>query len=63
MIVAILTVTAMATFEIYAALVAAHAFGLDPWVILGCTLTGWDSRRFYSCIFWENGSKNLSVKK
>ena len=40
MIMKILTVTAMATFEIYAALGAAHAFGLHTWIILGCTLTG-----------------------
>ncbi|MGC4104607.1 hypothetical protein [Ferruginibacter sp.] len=36
----IITVTAMATFETYAALATAHAFGMGTWVILGCTLTG-----------------------
>ncbi len=30
----------MSTFEIYAALATAHAFGLNVWIILGCTLTG-----------------------
>ena len=40
MILEILTVTAMSSFEIYAALGAAHAFGLNVWIILGCTLTG-----------------------
>ncbi len=40
MILKILTVTAMSAFEIYAALGTAHAFGLDTWVILICTLTG-----------------------
>jgi len=30
----------MASFEIYAALVAAHGFGLSTPVILACTLTG-----------------------
>jgi membrane protein DedA with SNARE-associated domain len=40
MIAEILTVTAMSTFETYAALAAAHAFGLNVWVILSCTLTG-----------------------
>ena len=40
MVFEIFTVTAIASFEIYAALTAAHAFGLDTWVILMCTLTG-----------------------
>ncbi len=30
----------MASFEIYAALGTAHAFGMDTWLILACTLTG-----------------------
>lgn len=40
MIIKIITVTAMAAFEIYAALGAAHAFGFDTWLILTCTLVG-----------------------
>jgi hypothetical protein len=40
MIFKILMVTAMATFETYAALGAAYAFGLNTWVILFCILTG-----------------------
>ncbi|MBL0146470.1 MAG: hypothetical protein IPP48_12735 [Chitinophagaceae bacterium] len=40
MIIKIITVIAMATFEIYAALGTAHAFGMDTWVILFCLLTG-----------------------
>lgn len=40
MIFKILTVTAISSFEIYAAIGTAHAFGLSAWVILGCTLTG-----------------------
>lgn len=40
MILKILTVTAMATFEIYAAIGAGYAFGMDRWVILFCVLTG-----------------------
>jgi len=40
MILKILTVTAMATFETYAALGTAHAFGMSTWLILICTLTG-----------------------
>ena len=39
MIFKILTVTAISSFEIYAAIGTAHAFGLSAWVILGCTLT------------------------
>lgn len=30
----------MASFEIYAALGTAHAFGMGTWLILACTLTG-----------------------
>ncbi len=40
MLLKIITVTAMATFEIYAALGTAHALGMDTWVILFCLLTG-----------------------
>ena len=40
MILKILTVIAMSSFELYAAMVTAHAFGLNTWVILFSTLTG-----------------------
>jgi membrane protein YqaA with SNARE-associated domain len=40
MILKIITVAAMASFEIYAALGTAHAFGMDTWTILFCTLAG-----------------------
>lgn len=40
MIFKILTVIAISSFEIYAAIGTAHAFGLTAWVILCCTLTG-----------------------
>ncbi len=40
MIFKILTVTAMASFELYAAIGTAHAFGMGTWTILFCTLTG-----------------------
>jgi hypothetical protein len=36
----LLTVTAMASFEIYAAIATAHAFGFGTWTILACTLVG-----------------------
>ena len=36
----ILTVTGLASFEIYAAIPAGFAFGLSPWVILFASLTG-----------------------
>ena len=40
MIFKIFTVTAIASFEIYAALGTAHAFGFETWLILVCTLVG-----------------------
>jgi membrane protein YqaA with SNARE-associated domain len=36
----ILTVAALATFEIYAAIPAGFAFGLSPWVIFAASLVG-----------------------
>ena len=36
----ILTVTALATFEIYAAIPAGFAFGLSPWTIFFASVTG-----------------------
>ncbi|MGG9964469.1 hypothetical protein [Ferruginibacter sp. SUN106] len=62
MIVEILTVTAMATFEVYAALVAAHAFGMDPWIILGCTLTGGIAGVFIAAFLGERIEKFISKK-
>ncbi len=40
MILKILTVAGLATFEIYAAIPAGFAFGLSPWVIFFASLTG-----------------------
>jgi membrane protein YqaA with SNARE-associated domain len=40
MILKILTVAALATFEIYAAIPAGFAFGLSPWIIFFSSLTG-----------------------
>jgi membrane protein YqaA with SNARE-associated domain len=36
----ILTVAALASFEIYAAIPAGFAFGLSPWIILLASITG-----------------------
>lgn len=40
MILKILTVAGLATFEIYAAIPAGFAFGLSPWTIFFASLTG-----------------------
>ncbi len=40
MILKILTVAGLATFEIYAAIPAGFAFGLNPWVIFLASVTG-----------------------
>ena len=40
MIYKILTVAGLATFEIYAAIPAGFAFGLNPWVIFFASVTG-----------------------
>lgn len=40
MILKILTVAALASFEIYAAIPAGFAFGLSPWVILTASIAG-----------------------
>jgi membrane protein YqaA with SNARE-associated domain len=40
MLLKILTVTGLATFEIYAAIPAGYAMGLSPWIILLASVTG-----------------------
>lgn len=40
MILKILTVAGLATFEIYAAIPAGFAFGLSPWIIFFASVTG-----------------------
>ncbi len=40
MLLKILTVAGLATFEIYAAIPAGYAMGLSPWVILLASITG-----------------------
>ncbi len=62
MILKLLTVTAMAAFEIYAALGAAHAFGLDTWVILACTLTGGIAGVFIAAFLGQRIEKFIQQK-
>ena len=62
MILKILTVTAMAAFEIYAAIGTAHAFGLDTWVILLCTLTGGIAGVFIAAFLGERIEKFINKK-
>jgi len=40
MLLKILTVFGLATFEIYAAIPAGFAFGLSPWIIFFASITG-----------------------
>jgi hypothetical protein len=40
MVLKILTVAGLATFEIYAAIPAGFAFGLSPWAIFFASVTG-----------------------
>jgi membrane protein YqaA with SNARE-associated domain len=62
MIAEILTVTAMSTFETYAALAAAHAFGLNVWIILGCTLTGGVAGVFIAAFLGDRMEKFINKK-
>jgi membrane protein YqaA with SNARE-associated domain len=62
----ILTVAALATFEIYAAIPAGFAFGLSPWVILLASITGGLIGAFVAAFLGERirafFSKNKPVK-
>jgi hypothetical protein len=62
MLIEIITVTAMSTFETYAALGAAHAFGLSTWVILFCTLTGGLAGVFIAAFLGDRIEKFVSNK-
>jgi hypothetical protein len=62
MIIEIITVTAMATFEVYAALAAAHAFGLSTPVILACTLTGGIAGVFIAAFLGERIERFINKK-
>ncbi len=62
MIFKILTVTTMSAFEIYAALGAAHAFGLGTGVILACTLVGGIAGVFIAAFLGERIEKFIQEK-
>lgn len=53
MIYKILTVAGLATFEIYAAIPAGFAFGLNPWVIFSASLIGGIFGAFVAAFFGE----------
>lgn len=58
----LLTVTAMASFEIYAAIGTAHVLELDTWAILGCTLTGGIAGVFIAAFLGERIEKFITHK-
>ena len=60
MIFKIITVTAIASFEIYAALATAHAFGFETWLILVCTLVGGIAGVFISAFLGEKIEKLIA---
>ena len=65
MIFKILTVAAMASFELYAAMVTAHAFGLGTWTILFSTLAGGIAGVFIAAFLGVRIEKfiNLRIRK
>jgi membrane protein YqaA with SNARE-associated domain len=56
----ILTVAALATFEIYAAIPAGFAFGLSPWVIFFASLAGGIAGVFAATFLGERIEKLIS---
>ncbi|MCW3090582.1 MAG: hypothetical protein JWP81_1651 [Ferruginibacter sp.] len=48
MVIKILTVAALATFEIYAAIPTGFAFGLSPWIIFIASVTGGITGAFFT---------------
>ncbi len=60
MIFKIITVIAISSFEIYAALGTAHAFGFETWLILVCTLVGGIAGVFISAFLGEKIEKFIS---
>jgi membrane protein YqaA with SNARE-associated domain len=60
MIYKILTVAGLATFEIYAAIPAGFAFGLNPWVIFAASLIGGITGVFVAAFLGEKIEKLLS---
>ncbi|MDZ4794213.1 MAG: small multi-drug export protein [Bacteroidota bacterium] len=53
MILKILTVAGLATFEIYAAIPAGFAFGLSPWVIFFASISGGLAGAFAATFFGD----------
>lgn len=60
MIYKILTVAGLATFEIYAAIPAGFAFGLNPWVIFFASLVGGITGAFVAAFLGEKIEKLIS---
>ncbi|MFY7964238.1 MAG: small multi-drug export protein [Chitinophagaceae bacterium] len=60
MIYKILTVAGLATFEIYAAIPAGFAFGLNPWVIFFSSLVGGVAGAFIAAFLGEKIEKLIS---
>lgn len=56
----ILTVAALATFEIYAAIPAGFAFGLNPWIIFIASLVGGISGAFVAAFLGEKIEKLIA---
>lgn len=63
MIIKILTVAGLATFEIYAAIPAGFAFGLNPWVIFVSSLIGGIAGAFIAAFLGEKIEKFISKYK
>ncbi len=56
----ILTVAALATFEIYAAIPTGFAFGLNPWIIFFASLIGGITGAFVAAFLGEKIEKFLA---
>lgn len=56
----ILTVAALATFEIYAAIPAGFAFGLSPWIIFSASLIGGLTGAFAAVFLGEKIQKFIA---
>ena len=56
----ILTIAALATFEIYAAIPTGFAFGLNPWIIFFASLVGGIAGAFIAAFLGEKIEKFIS---
>ena len=63
MVLKILTVAGLATFEIYAAIPAGFAFGLSPWAIFLASITGGLAGAFTVTFFGDRISAFFHKKK